>query len=42
MRPFGPLNIFIEAANILDYREEEIPGAPLPGFSLMTGISVTH
>jgi len=39
MRSLGPVNIFIEAANILDAHEEEIPGAPLPGFSLLAGLS---
>jgi iron complex outermembrane receptor protein len=39
MRPFGPYNVFLEASNILDAHEEEIPGAPLPGFSILAGIS---
>ena len=42
MRPLGPVNVFLEASNILDAHEEEIPGAPLPGFSLMAGISFIH
>lgn len=41
-RPFGPVHVFLEAANILDAHEEEIPGAPMPGFSAMAGISLTH
>ncbi|MFC1655145.1 TonB-dependent receptor plug domain-containing protein [Myxococcota bacterium] len=41
-RPLGPVNLFLEASNILDAHEEEIPGAPLPGFSLMAGMSVVH
>ncbi len=41
-RPLGPVNVFIEASNILDAQEQEIPGAPLPGFSLLAGMSVTH
>jgi iron complex outermembrane receptor protein len=39
-RRFGPLHVFLEAANILDAHEEEIPGAPLPGFSVMAGMSL--
>jgi len=42
MCPLGPVNVFIEASNILDAQEEEIPGAPLPGFSIMAGMSVTN
>jgi vitamin B12 transporter len=38
-RPVGPVNVFLEASNILDSHEEEIPGVPLPGFSLMAGMS---
>jgi len=41
-RPFGPMHVFLETSNILDAHEEEIPGAPLPGFSAMAGISLTH
>jgi iron complex outermembrane receptor protein len=41
-RPLGPMNVFIEASNILDAHEEEIPGAPLPGFCAMAGISIAH
>jgi vitamin B12 transporter len=39
-RLFGPVEIYLEASNILDACEEEIPGAPMPGFSLMTGMSL--
>jgi vitamin B12 transporter len=41
-RPLGPVSVFLEASNILDAHEEEIPGAPLPGFALMVGMSFIH
>ena len=41
-RPFGPVQVFLEASNILNAQEEEIPGDPLPGFSAMAGMSLAY
>ena len=39
-RTFGILRVYLHAANLLDRRVEEIPGAPLAGFSMQAGLAV--